>query len=341
MIEDEEETHSRGRQRIAPRIAAAALVLVFISGGAWAGLAPSGPAGSASPQSGVEAGALAAMLRPSALKAQKDPVAAAAASYGIVRSARLAGIDTGEALRSAFPSPREILALLALDRDVDDFRDYSGLAGQAGDYYRNQSKAALAMRPLRGAYERAFEAAQASLEGEESGEAARAGAAGAPSLKALGAFSSDYFWFAPRSDLKYSHPFALDVFFKEFEGKGEAHKGPRIRALYPGIVVASAGDWDGGPGASSYEGGGLSPAAGNGVVVYDMRTRRYYSYFHLRDVSVRTGDLVKAGEVLGTGGNTGMNARKSGHGGHVHVEVFDCARDDSLRAGEVLDLIKS
>jgi murein DD-endopeptidase MepM/ murein hydrolase activator NlpD len=332
MREDELDREARVSSRNAQRVVAAAVISVFVAGGAWAGLAPSVPAGSSAPQAGVEAGSLAASLVPAMLAGRADPGEAARAAAALVRAARLAGIDTAEALRSAFPAPREILALLALDRDVEDFRENSGLVGPAGDYYEAQSGLALAMRPLRETYERTFAAVQSELEGRD---------AGAPrSEKAPSPFSPADFWFSPLSDLKYSHPFALDVFFKDFTGQGESHKGPRIRALYPGLVVASSGDWNGGPGASSYKSGGLSPAAGNGVVVFDMRTRRYYSYFHLRDVSARTGELVEAGEVLGTGGNTGMNARKSGHGGHVHVEVFDCERDSSLRAVEVLALLK-
>lgn len=340
MRANEPNSEARVSSRYAQRIVAAAVILVFVAGGAWAGLAPSVPAGSSAPLAGVEAGALAASLDPAILAGGADAGEAARAAGAIVRAARLAGIDTAEALRSAFPSPREILALLALDRDVEDFRENSGLDGPAGEYYEAQSALALAMRPLRETYERTFASAQAELEGADPGDAEGGGNGRIRSEKAPSPFSSSDFWFSPLSDLKYSHPFALDVFFKDFSGKGEAHKGPRIRALHPGLVVASSGDWSGGPGASAYGGGGLSPAAGNGVVVYDMRTRRYYSYFHLRDVWARTGELVEAGEVLGTGGNTGMNARKPGHGGHVHVEVFDCERDTSLRAVEVLAILK-
>jgi murein DD-endopeptidase MepM/ murein hydrolase activator NlpD len=339
MREEEQSGTARVSIRNAQRVIAAAMILVFVAGGAWAGLAPSVPAGSSAPGAGVEAGALAASLDAAIVSGRADPDEAARTTRSIVRSARLAGIDAAESLRSAFPSPREVLALLALDRDVEDFRENAALEGPAGEYYEAQSAMAPSMRPLREAYERTFASAQAELEGADPVGAGRAD--GAPgSEKAPCPFSQADYWFPPLSDLKYSHPFALDVFFKEFSGKGEAHKGPRIRALYPGLVVASSGDWSGGPGASEYKSGGLSPAAGNGVVVFDMRTRRYYSYFHLRDVAARTGELVEAGEVLGTGGNTGMNARKSGHGGHVHVEVFDCGRDTSLRAVEVLALLK-
>jgi murein DD-endopeptidase MepM/ murein hydrolase activator NlpD len=332
MKEEVRSSEAAVSSRKAQRVVAAALILVFVAGGAWAGLAPSVPAGSSAPQAGVEALGLAASLGPAIQSGRADPNEAARAAGAIVRSARLAGIDAAEALRSAFPSPREVLALLALDRDVEDFRENAAVDGPAGEYYEAQSALAPAMRPLREAYERTFAAAQAELEGSEPGEPSPG--------KAPCPFSRADYWFSPLSDLKYSHPFALDVFFKEFSGKGEAHKGPRIRAIYPGLVVASSGDWSGGPGASAYKSGGMSPAAGNGVVVYDMRTRRYYSYFHLREVWARTGELVEAGEVLGVGGNTGMNARKPGHGGHVHVEIFDCERDTSLRAVEVLDLLK-
>jgi len=280
---------------------------------------------------------------------------AAAGAWLVLSSASARGAGHGDAAPAAaepepdaepgrrpdFPASREVMALIAMDRDVGDYRANSAIKGPAGIYYKRQVELCLGMRPHREKYELAFAAAQAESTGEDADSPAISGRKLASYLaKAPSPFTKSDYWFTPKEQLKYAHPFALDVFFKSFKRKDGEHLGPKIKALYPGIVVAAAGDWKGGPGASAYIGGGLSPAAGNGVVVYDRASRRYFTYLHLRDVSVEVGDIVKAGEVLGTGGNTGMNARRPDHGGHVHLEIFDCERDIALRGTEILDIIK-
>jgi murein DD-endopeptidase MepM/ murein hydrolase activator NlpD len=231
--------------------------------------------------------------------------------------------------------------MLSLDRDVDDFREYADRKDESGTYYRDEARISLEMRPLRARYEAAFAAASAALSGmnapADSGTGARLDAKG---RKTPYIASPDEVWLPPRSELPLSHPFALDVFFQRVDRSGEAERGPLIHALYPGIVVAAAGNWSGGQGISTWEGGGLSPAAGNGVVIYDPASRRYCSYFHFSSVVLRIGDVVRAGEILGRGGNSGMNARIRGHGEHVHVEIFDAARGESLSSFEILDLLK-
>ncbi len=240
-----------------------------------------------------------------------------------------------------FPEAREVMALIALDRDVDDYRAHSAVKGPAGIYYKRQVELCLSMRPLRAKYELAFAEAQSARSGKAADSRPISGTKLASYLaKAPSPFAKSDFWFTPKERLKHAHPYALDVFFKSFRRENGRHIGPKIRALYSGIVVAAAGDWKGGPGAASYTGGGLSPAAGNGVVVFDRASRRYYTYLHLDEVLVAAGDLVKAGDIIGRGGNTGMNARRPDHGGHVHLEIFDCERDTALRGTEIQDIIK-
>lgn len=233
--------------------------------------------------------------------------------------------------------------MLSLDRDVDDYLEYAERDDVAGDYYRGEAELAGLMRPLRSRYEAAFSAAYYALAGGETDEAERATpvALSAGGRKKPYIASADDVWLPPKSELKLSHPYALDVFFFHVDRSGEAERGPVIRALYPGIVVASARDWSGGQGVAAWRSGGLSPASGNGLVIYDPKTRRYCSYFHLSELYLRTGDTVEAGQALGHGGNSGMNARKSGHGEHVHLEIFDCARGESFSAQELLELLKS
>ncbi len=260
----------------------------------------------------------------------------------------LAGMGTGlaaggtglEMLAASFPDGRRILGMLALDRDIEDFREYAEYADHstaAGKYYREEAAISLRMRPLRGRYEAAFTAAHAA--------AARA-AAPLTALFRTGKRKRPYLaapeevWLPPKGELPLSHPYALDVFFQSVDRRGEAERGPLIRSLHPGIVVAAASDWSGGQGFAKYRGGGLSPASGNGAVIYDPASRLYCSYFHLSSVAVWVGEIVAAGDEVGRGGNTGMNARMEGHGEHVHIEIFDAARDVPVSSLEILEMLK-
>jgi murein DD-endopeptidase MepM/ murein hydrolase activator NlpD len=147
-------------------------------------------------------------------------------------------------------------------------------------------------------------------------------------------------WIPGRSALKYSHQYALDVFFTSVKRHGAAETGPAINSISSGIVVSTADDWDGGDKPSLYRSGGLSPNAGNGVIVYDPERRRYYVYLHLKSVVVRVGQMVASGQSLGLGGNTGVNARKKNHGTHVHIEIHD-AEKGAWSSYRIRDLLLS
>jgi murein DD-endopeptidase MepM/ murein hydrolase activator NlpD len=275
-------------------------------------------------------------LAPGAVASRSAEEAAEVADR-IVRTARLAGIDPRETLGAALPGPGRILGMLALDRDVDDFIEHAERKDAGGDYYRDEARLSLEMRPLRSRYEAVFAAAYAALAGTDPGTAAgQAEQARRPPYIA----SPEDVWLPPKSELPLSHPYALDVFFRNVDRSGEAERGPLLRALYPGIVVAAASDWSGGQGISAWTKGGLSPAAGNGLVIYDPASRRYCSYFHLSSLSLRLGDVVAAGRTIGRGGNTGMNARIKGHGEHVHIEIFDAVRNKSLPSSEILEMLR-
>jgi len=317
-------------------VAALCLVGTIIAGGsagARLGPPPLGAPDIAPPS--TESLVLARIFSPAGLAGMtNEQIAQAAAS--LARSARDSG-EAREELASAFPSPQAVLAILALDRDVDDFVEASDDPGPAGAHYRRAVELATLLRPLRTSYEALYGAAYDVLAGPGLSDLASGGAPSGSSPKISGRLAGRGELFAPdRSELPRSHPYALDVFFTNVSRRGEAEIGPRIRSLSPGIVVASAADWRGGGGPENYKGGGLSPASGNGVVVYDPAARRYYSYFHLYEVNVLTGQVVEAGKILGRGGNTGMNARKRGHGGHVHVEIFDANEGRALDAYEIL-----
>jgi hypothetical protein len=276
--------------------------------------------------------------------AQRPAETAAFASAFLRVAARLGG-DPREAFASAFPDSRRVLGMLALDRDIEDFRDYAARPDAAGAYYRQEAKLALAMRGLRLNYEAAYASAFETMEARK--DSATLGTVGAPATAPQRGpdRASPYIadasevWVPAKSELELTHPYALDIFFRQVVRRGDAEQGPPIRALYAGIVVASASDWSGGQGEAAYKSGGLSPSSGNGLVIYDPVSRRYCSYFHMSSVAFKAGSLVGGGEVLGRGGNTGMSARMAGHGGHVHIEVFDAVRGSALSAYEIRDLL--
>ena len=54
---------------------------------------------------------------------------------------------------------------------------------------------------------------------------------------------------------------------------------------------------------------------------------------------VKPGDIIKAGVLLGFGGNSGSNARKRGHGKHLHLEIYDISKYRFLNCYEIRDLI--
>jgi murein DD-endopeptidase MepM/ murein hydrolase activator NlpD len=260
-----------------------------------------------------------------------DQAAGIAVEY--LRAARVGGSELRKSLADAFPPPVYVLSLLSLDRDVESFRDSAAEDSPAGGHYALAVALAAQMRPLRSRYEELYAAAYAETRGAST--AIRAPTAAAPPYVA----SRGKLWLPSERKLAGTHPYALDLFFDDFENVGGEHIGPAIFSLGDGIVVAASGDWRGGAGSATWIEGGLSPAAGNGVVVYEPTGRRYCSYFHLSSVAVRTGDLVRAGQTLGLGGNSGANARMKNHGGHLHMEVFDAAKDAPLSARRILAIL--
>jgi len=106
---------------------------------------------------------------------------------------------------------------------------------------------------------------------------------------------------------------ALDIFV--------TREGATVRSPVSGVVVAAGDDWVGGWSRQEgllYQGGGLSRRAGNGAMVFDPASGAYVYFAHLQSgVRVRTGDVVRAGQALGTVGHTG-NAAGPGRGKHLH-----------------------
>jgi hypothetical protein len=331
--------HGAGMRAIA--LVALLATAMAASGGLGAG-APPGPAGATADTEALVSMLSAAVTDPGRLGDIAPMVT------DLAGSAAAEHLDLPATFALAFPRPSSVLSMLALDRDVDDFQDLGAGSGAAAAHYRRAAELAAALRPLRDNYGELFAAAWRQLRAGTAGLARSAGAA-ERAEEAFGrrrqAISADLLAERgkieppPLRDLAYSHPYALDVFYTKVDRRGDAEFGPTISALEGGIVVACASDWKGGAGASTWEGGGLSPSAGNGVVIYSPASRRYYSYFHFSDVSVRRGQAVEAGQAIGHGGNTGANARRRGHGSHLHLEIFDAAGGRSLSAREIRSVL--
>lgn len=138
---------------------------------------------------------------------------------------------------------------------------------------------------------------------------------------------------------KFMHNDALDIFFKDVQYDGVWEIGPEITSVSSGIVMAIGENWQGGPTKESYRGGGLSPKAGNGVIIYNPEDKRYYYYAHLYRVTVEPGDILTPGTVIGRGGNTGMNACQKKHGRHLHFEIYDAHQKRKLNIYELYQLL--
>jgi len=291
--------------------------------------------------SGLSTARLATRVLQPALAAaslRRDGPEAAEVMRELMRSARKGGLDPRDVLASTLPPPSSILALLALDRDVDDFGENAARGGLAGAYYHDEALLTERIRPQRPSYFAAFDAAYQELGPSTSHDVS--GPASSRMRDGVLPYGQDSGITRPqRSDLAYAHPFALDLFFTDVRRHSDGQEGPVIHSLSPGIVIAAASNWKGGAGLESWVGGGLSPSAGNGVIVYDPVNKRVFSYFHLRHTALRTGDVVRVDSPLGVGGNTGVNARRPGHGGHLHVEVYDVAKDRPLNSYQILDLV--
>lgn len=267
------------------------------------------------------------------LRLPSDKALAKEAGRAIALEALRHGEQSWSILADWMPNPAETIAMLARDRDVDTFEETSEVGGVAGEHYKSVVDLVPVMRPLRDTAVAFFSAIHETMVRTKIAH---------PSDGSLGPVTREGKSSPPRKrDMDYSHTFALDIFLQDVEELPGSllERGPEILSVSGGIVICAASDWTGGPGIDTYEHGGISPNAGNGVIVFDPTSQRFYSYFHLYDVLVSPGMAISQGTVLGRGGDTGSNARKRGHGQHLHLEIFDMREGRFLRNTEIKDLI--
>ncbi len=270
----------------------------------------------------------AAILRPQALEGA-DATLAAMRAESWAKAVEAAGGSPDRAIGEILPPASFFQARLVSRRDEPELLADAKAAGAYGRAYATLRDALPGTRSATLGLEAALDALW------RRSEAARSLDNGPASPLA----KKDR-WIPQEKALKHSHQYALDVFFTSLSRKGRNETGPVVRSMTSGIVVAASDDWSGGDRPSLYVSGGLSPKAGNGAIVYDPAHKRYYAYFHLSDVTVSAGQFVAAGQELGRGGNTGVNARKPGHGGHLHLEIHD-ASGGPWRSKKIRDAILS
>ncbi len=106
---------------------------------------------------------------------------------------------------------------------------------------------------------------------------------------------------------------ALDIF---------ASEGVEVFAPFNGVIVAYGDYWDGtfiDGKISTWNNKGLTPRAGNSIIIYNPKDNGYLLLSHLKEgICVNAGDVVSKGQLLGYVGNSGSASIK-GHGGHVHA----------------------
>ncbi|GAB1457166.1 hypothetical protein MASR2M48_24740 [Spirochaetota bacterium] len=253
----------------------------------------------------------AALLSPASL-AKVSPELVKARALDWAQAVERTGASPIDALGEILPSAPWFQTRLVTRRDEADLFANAKTSGEYGNSYTVMAKMLADTKANSSSLELALDEVWNHCE---------------PTKKLDAGFSSILkrrdLWIPSKSALSASHQYALDVFFTSLKRHGAEEIGPTIHSISSGLVVSAAEDWKGGDRPSSYRGGGLSPNAGNGVIIYDPNAARYYAYFHLGQVTASVGQIVEAGQAIGKGGNTGINARKKGHGGHVRVEIHD------------------
>ena len=274
----------------------------------------------------------AAALRPEAL-AGVSAGESKARARALASRALAAGLEPAATVARALPGSTWVQARLVMRRDEENLRLDAALDNAYG---RSYAAIRAGLAETRATAE-AVEAALGELWRVFYDDARTDGSRGGPLVSPLARRDQ---WIPGTRALRASHQYALDIFFTSLSRDGAEEKGPTVVSMSRGVVVSAADDWKGGDKPSAYVSGGLSPKAGNGVVVYDPSSGRYYAYFHLSDVAVRAGQFVEPGQELGRGGNTGVNARRRGHGGHLHLEIHE-ADGSALSSFAIRDLILS
>jgi len=110
----------------------------------------------------------------------------------------------------------------------------------------------------------------------------------------------------------HDHP-AHDIFIQDIDANTlEDSTGKHVDALamVSGVVFWTVSDWK--PGDFG--------RGGNSVKLFDPESQAMFYYSHLDSVTVKVGDIVKAGDKVGTIGRTGRKAVKGKT--HLHIAYY-------------------
>ena len=246
------------------------------------------------------------------------------------------GNSVDRRIQAVLPENSEILAMLARDRDLDDYIEHAAEDGAAGQYYQAVVDLVPQMKPLRTHYEKLF---SGIFEGMRLNNHIEDPLDSYPMANEYtSGVTLPRLSTKPReSEYDLSHTYALDIFLKDIERNFLAgvEKGPVIFSLSEGLVVSVDSSWSGGEDLSKYRNGGITPKAGNGAIVYSPKMGRFFLYFHLHDVFLAKGNAITSGQPIGHGGNSGTNARKQGHGEHLHLEIYDSKTSSFLKNKDI------
>lgn len=114
-----------------------------------------------------------------------------------------------------------------------------------------------------------------------------------------------------------NHHDALDIF---------THEGNTVYSISDGIPILSEASW-----TSSDPMSTTTDNGGNTVIIF-CPGNLMIRYAHLKNVSTKAGNVVKAGEAIGTVGNTGRQASMPGHGNHLHLEINQISTNGEVTA---------
>jgi len=110
----------------------------------------------------------------------------------------------------------------------------------------------------------------------------------------------------------YGHP-AHDIFILDADSNAiEDSTGKHVNAvaMVSGVIITAYGRWKMGD----------FGRAGNYINLFDPKSKGIFYYSHLDSVFVRSGDIVKAGDVIGLVGRTGRKALFGKT--HVHIGYY-------------------
>ena len=118
------------------------------------------------------------------------------------------------------------------------------------------------------------------------------------------------------------HP-AYDIFIRDwnFDCRDDRTGKPvPVVSITSGIVVSMNDIW-------AYP---SQKRGGRYIYIYDDVSDRFFYYAHLSKLFIKTGDIVRAGDVLGFVGRTGKNAYPHRSPTHLHLMVLDAKTMKSI-----------